>query len=303
MTVTNKEEITVSNYWELTKPLSNAANHEMISEFLLSLKLANRSQGTIYQYRYFLDKFFSEREEPFHSLSSETIREWFVKHEGESKEATIKFRLSILSSFYHFCVTEEHMEQSPIKSRWFPRLAKPVPKYLGKEEVAITRHQSESSTLRDQVLLEFMLTSGCRVAEVSGLNREDVDIENRTARVTGKGKKIRHVHFTDKCALLMEQYLDTTQNQSQAIFISEKGERLGTRRIQQILQEMGEDAGLSVRLHPHRLRHTFATDLLSKGADLGFIGDELGHSDISTTQIYARLPQNEIVSMYRKFMG
>lgn len=288
-------------YWELTKTLPNEESQRVISEFLLSFKLANRSSETIRHYRNFLEHFFCDQNESCLSLSPAEILQWFTQHQGHVKESTLYKRLSILSSFYNFCVQEEYLERSPMKSRWFPRLPQPIPKYLEKREIAKTRQQSEKTTIRNQAILEFMLTSGCRVGEVHQLNRADVDLENRTARVVGKGKKIRNVHFSEKCAVLMERYLAT--HNREAFFISRTGKRLGIRRIQSVIKKIGEGADISSSLHPHRFRHTFATELLAKGAELSFIADELGHSSISTTQIYARLPQNEIIALYRKYMG
>lgn len=293
----------MDNYWKLTIVLPNKNNQETIEEFLLSLNLANRSRGSIILYRRFLEKFFCNIEEPYNQLTSESILKWFLKHESDIKEATLRLRLSILSSFYTFCIKEEYLETSPIKSRWFPRLSQTVPKYLEREDIAKIRQNSEMTSLRNQAIIEFMLTSGCRVSEVNRLNIEDVDIKNRLARVTGKGKKIRHVHFTDKCAVLLERYLKSRSQNTPPFFVTSTGNRLSVRMIQDLVRDVGRDAGLTTRLHPHRFRHTFATELIAKGADLSFIGDEMGHSDISTTQIYARLPKREIISMYRKFMG
>lgn len=294
----------LNEYWKLKKSLPNAMNQEIINDFLLSMKLANRSQYTISDYRDFLEKFFIDMNDPYTTLTSETILQWYKTNEWHLKESTIKRRLSILSSFYIFCVQEELVERSPIKSRWYPRQPQPIPKYLVKEDIAKTRLQSETTSLRDLVLVEFMLTSGCRVGEVTKLNREDVDLKNCTARVVGKGKKIRYVHFTEKCGVLLEQYMDSGKHRSSALFVSiRSGKRLSRRGIQAIVAKIGKEAGLTTSLHPHRFRHTFATELLAKGADLSFIGDELGHSNVSTTQIYARLPKREIISMYRKFMG
>ncbi|MEC1525444.1 tyrosine-type recombinase/integrase [Neobacillus niacini] len=293
----------MKNYWQLTKDLPNEINQEIIGEFLLSLKVSNRSQITIITYRKFLELFFGEMKEPYTSLESNTILEWFKKNGAHYSEATLRLRLSILSSFFKFCIREDYIESSPMKGRWFPRLPQSLPKYLEKEEIAKIRNMSEFTSLRNQALVEFFLTSGCRVKEVSDLNREDVDLEDRTARVIGKGKKIRYVHFTEKCALLLERYFALSLNPQEALFVTTTGKRLAVRSIQGILQKLGGEAGLKTNLHPHRLRHTFATELLTKGADLSFIADELGHSDISTTQIYARLPRKEIISLYRKFMG
>lgn len=293
----------MDKYWELSKTLPNAKNHEIIGDFLLSLKLANRSQRTIVLYRCFLERFFGNTNEQFSSLTSDEIQQWFRQHEGHVKETTFRLRLSVLSSFYTFCVQEEYIVNSPIKSRWFPRLPQPIPKYLEKGDIAKTRQQSEKTSLRNQAMLEFMLSSGCRVGELNELNREDMDLENRTAHVIGKGKKIREVHFSDKCAVLLERYFASQRMPSKALFVNSKGKRIGTRRIQIIVNQMGKEAGLSTRLHPHRLRHTFATELLSKGAELSFIAEELGHSNVDTTRIYARLPKREIIALYRKYMG
>ncbi|CAM4025273.1 site-specific tyrosine recombinase/integron integrase [Lederbergia lenta] len=296
----------MKNYWELTKDLPNEINQEIIGEFLLSLKVSNRSKGTIIVYRRFLEQFFVEMKEPYTSLTSNTILEWFKKNEDHLSEAYLRLRLSIISSFYKFCLQEEYVDSSPIKSRWFPRLPQSLPKYLEKEDIAKIRNQSELTSLRNQVLVEFMLTTGCRVREVSELNREEVDFENRTARVVGKGKKIRYVHFTEKCAFLLERYIiarNRYHKAQKALFLTSSGRRLSVRTIQYVIKKIGEGAKLSTNLHPHRFRHTFATELLAKGADLSFIGDELGHSDVGTTQIYARLPKREVISLYRKYMG
>lgn len=293
----------MEKYWELRKTFLNSANQEVVGEFLLSLKLANGSEKTVRTYRWYLEKFFEKREESFLTLSSDTIYQWFQKYDGVKSEATIKLRLCILSSFYKFCVQEELLEKSPIKTRWHPRLPQPIPHYLEKSELAKTRQQTELSSLRNQVLIEFMVTSGCRVSEIVGLNQSDVNLENRTARVIGKGKKIREVHFTEKCALLMERYLTDEVKKCEALFVTTNGKRLGVRAIQHLVRAIGEEAQLGKRLFPHRLRHTFATELLSKGAELSFIADELGHTDVRTTQIYARLPKQELITLYRKYMG
>jgi site-specific recombinase XerD len=296
----------MKRYWELTKNLPNQKNQEVVSHFLKSLKLSNRGEKTILSYRRFLEWFFGDMEEPFSSLSSDKILDWLKTNRGQVKDSTYRNRLDILSSFYNHCVQDSLLERSPIKRRWFPRLPKPVPKYLEKGDIAKVRNESDMTSIRNQAIVEFMLTSGCRVGELHQLNVGDIDLENRTARVMGKGKKIRNVHFSEKCAILLERNLELLQaKESSPLFVTfrDKKTRLSIRRIQSIVGKLGEKAGLSSSLHPHRFRHTFATELLSKGAELSFISDELGHSNLETTQIYARLPNQQIISEYRKYMG
>lgn len=289
--------------WELTKQFPNEENQAVIYEYLLSMKVANLSEATILQYRFFLEKFFEEREERFSSITSEDILNWFIEKQKGLKEGTIKFRLTILSSFYNFSVGEGYLVKSPIKSRWYPRLPKPVPKFLEKEEIEKVRIHGEQNSIRDRLLVEFLLVSGSRVGEVNKLDREDVDLEQRTAQVLGKGTKIRLVHFTEKCALLLERYLESRVDDHPALFLSAWETRLSIRRIQEIVENAGIRTGLSSSLYPHRLRHTFATELLAKGAELSFIADELGHEDLKTTKIYANIPNRALISLYRKYMG
>lgn len=289
-------------YHVVKRPFLNPKNEEVMNEFLLYQKLANRSPYTIETYRYCLQNFFVDKEELFSSLSADKMLGWLKEHRGKIKESTLLTKMSILSSFFAFCVNEEYMERSPLKSWWFPRLPKALPKNLEKGDVAKIRQEAERSSLRDRALLEFMLTSGCRVGEIHRLNYKDLDFAKRTAGVIGKGGKIRQVHFSEKCAVLLEKYLDSHPKTTQALFVT-KETRMSIRTMQRVMRDLGKKAGLSSPLHPHRCRHTFATELLANGAELSFIADELGHSEIATTQIYARLPKKEIISEYRKYMG
>lgn len=291
------------NYWELKRTVANDATQEALTDFLLSLKLINRRESTIVQYRDFLSLFFLPYEHSYAELSSQTILDWFTEQNLHLKEASVVQKLSILSSFFTFCVEEAYIEKSPMRSRWNPRLPQPIPKFLEKEDVAKTRVQVEKQSARNQAMVELMYSSGCRVGELHLLDLSDVNFENRSAHVHGKGGKIRTIHFSERCNVLLERYLEERKKGSIALFVTSTGKRLSIRGIQKIVRSLGESAGLSSVLHPHRFRHTFATELLAKGADIAFISGELGHSDIATTQIYARLPTREVISLYRRYMG
>lgn len=298
------ENNTSEKFWETRKSFHNTDNKVAINEFLLTMKLANMSEMTIYQYKYMLETFFMPKEERFSTVLPKEILEWVIQLQKVLKATTVNRRLAILSSFYTFCVNEGYMENVPIKTRWFPRLPKPMPKYLEKEELAKVRQNAEKEMLRNRIILEFLLSSGCRIRELHLLNKSDVDLENRTARVIGKGRKIREVHFSETCAILLERYWEIgVEEEHPALIVSERGTRLGVRRLQEIVEQIGVGAGVTGSLYPHRLRHTFATELLTKGADLSFIADELGHANLQTTKIYARLPKWKLIRLYRRYMG
>jgi site-specific recombinase XerD len=166
-------------YWELQIQLTNKQNHKVINDYLMSLKIANYSNESITIYRYFLQKFFKEREELFSSFTSNEIQQWFIQHEKGFKEITLRGHLTILSSFYNFCVEEGYIEKSPIKSRMYPRIIKPIPKYLDKEEIAKVRQISENTLIRNRSIFEFLISSGCRISELHLLDRSKVDLEKK----------------------------------------------------------------------------------------------------------------------------
>ncbi|MFC2947523.1 tyrosine-type recombinase/integrase [Virgibacillus sediminis] len=278
-------------------------NQGILEEYRLHLKLANRSDNTLETYLRVLERFIARTSVPIPDVTSNHVLEWLQENGRYKKETTLATWISILSAFFTYCVSEGYISQSPIRRRWRPRLPEPIPKYLDKEEVARVRMQSEIENLRNQVLFEFLVSSGCRITETLMLDMEDIDLKTRTARVKGKGNKIRTVHFSNRCAILMETYLENIPEESEGIFINQHGKRLTRGGAHMILSGMGKSAELEVPFGPHRLRHTFATTLLSKGAELSFISEELGHSHLQTTRVYARLPKEELVSMYRKYMG
>ncbi|WP_237458592.1 tyrosine-type recombinase/integrase [Pontibacillus yanchengensis] len=285
------------------EPENIPTNHEILRDFMLHMQLANRSENTLETYSRLLNRFLYHTSIPIHEMTSDYVWEWLKEHGRDKKETTVATWISILSSFFTFCDNEGYIEGIPMKSRWRPRLPKPLPRYIGKEELAIIKIQSEAGNLRNQVLFEFLSSSGCRITEALMLDKNDINVEERTARVKGKGSKLRTVHFSHRCAILLEEHLKRLPEMSDGIFLNQHKRKLTRQGAHKILREMGETAQLVGAFGPHRLRHTFATSLLAKGAELSFISEELGHSQLSTTRVYARLLDEKLVTMYRKYMG
>jgi len=294
----------MKKYWIVENENIHPESQEILNEYLLDLKLSNKSKQTIMEYSWFLQRFLTFIDKPVTELVSDDILDWINEKCGCLKPTTINRHLAILSAFIKFCQGEEYLnEDVHVKSRWRPKLPKTQPKYLDKEELAKVKLAAEKQKLRDRALFEFLLTSGCRAGEATGLNIEDLYLKSRTARVTGKGNKTRDVHFSESCALLMEKLLENHPGNTSAVFLNRWGDRMHVRSVQNIMKKIGEEAGLNRKLTPHILRHTFSTYMLSKGADLEFISEALGHADLATTCIYARVLDEQIVAIYRKCMG
>nr|WP_231607335.1 tyrosine-type recombinase/integrase [Fictibacillus sp. 18YEL24] len=189
-----------------------------------------------------------------------------------------------------------------IKKRWRPKIPNALPRYLNEQEYAKVKLVAEDLSLRDRALILFFFSSGCRRQEVSDLSIEDINLNQRAAKVRGKGSKLRTVHFSEECALILTEYLGTRAfEETDPLFINRKGLRLRPKGIYRVITKLGKKAG--VKLHPHALRHTFATNMLARGAQLEFIADEMGHANLNTTRIYARIPTEDMMLNYQNKMG
>ncbi|WP_434800836.1 tyrosine-type recombinase/integrase [Cytobacillus oceanisediminis] len=291
-------------YWESTNEEISSKTRMVLNEYLLSLKLSNKAEATVTKYRWILERFFSECKISLEALTSGDVLKWINNFSVDKKPKTVDLVLSALSSFFQFCLAEEYLECKVIKKRWRPKIPHSLPKYLTEQEYARVKLAAETLSLRDRSLILFLFSSGCRSSEASNLNIQDVNLERRTVEVKGKGKKIRFVHFSEECALILKDYLQTRSGDlREPLFMNKFGQRLTKSGIYGITTKLGKKAGLLQTLHPHCCRHTFATNMLARGADLQFIADEMGHADLNTTRVYARIPSEEMILAYQNKMG
>lgn len=293
-----------NKYWISIHEAIPIQTRMILNEYLLSLKLANKAEVTISKYRSILERFCSECLVPLSSLTSEDVLKWVNKFSVGKKESTVIIILSILSSFFKFCLAEDYMDSMVMRKRWVPKVPQPLPRFLTEQEYARVKMASEQLSLRDRAIVLFLFTSGCRRSEVANLLIQDVDVKQRTAEVRGKGNKIRKVHFSVECALVLKDYLWTRSGEAtEPLFLNKHGEKLQQGGIYKITTKLGRLAGLEQSLHPHCCRHTFATNMLAKGAELEFIADEMGHTNLNTTRVYARILREDIMLAYQNRMG
>ncbi|WP_188206910.1 site-specific tyrosine recombinase/integron integrase [Alkalibacillus aidingensis] len=292
------------DYWKSTNENITQESLAVLNEYLLSLKLSNKSQATIEKYKWVLEQFFTSCSTPIEQLTSDEVLSWMNQFTKEKKPRTVDLIHSTLSSFFQFCLAEDYMDQRVMKKRWRPKIPQALPKYLSEHEYARVLLEIETLPIRDRALMLFLFSTGCRSFEVTNLVVSDVDIPKRTAQVTGKGKRIRTVHFSVECQLALKDYLATrTTKDEDPLFLNKFGQPLGKSGIYKITTELGKRAGISHSLHPHCCRHTFATMMMARGANIEFIADELGHSNLNTTRVYARIPTEDMKMEYQNKMG
>jgi integrase/recombinase XerC len=222
-------------------------------------------------------------------------------------KASIARKLSAIRSFYRYLVREEIIPKNPVEQVSSPKLDKRLPSFLTQEEMEKLLGAPDLSTplgQRDRAFLELLYASGLRVSELVGLTLEQIDLESNEIRVWGKGSKERVVLMGEPAAAALKDYLNQGRvellgkKKSQALFLNRYGQPLPERSVQRILQQYAKKVGIGKRVHPHMLRHTFATHLLDGGADLRVVQELLGHARLSSTQIYTHVTKGQARKVY-----
>ncbi len=223
------------------------------------------------------------------------------------KGNTIQRELSSIRSFFKYLIRQKVVRNNPALDVKAPKTPKKLPKTCDSEQLdqLLKAHPDDDSlVMRDLAMFELMYSSGLRLAELASLNIQDIDVKQRRMVVTGKGNKTRHLPVGRKAIQALEIWLKQrpqllkSNPDERAIFISNRGQRLSHRSIQQRLNHLIKKQALSMHLSPHMLRHSFATHLLESSADLRAVQELLGHADISTTQIYTHLDFQHLAQVY-----
>jgi integrase/recombinase XerC len=220
---------------------------------------------------------------------------------------SIARKLSAIRSFFRYLVREEIIAKNPIEQVSSPKLDKRLPSFLTKEEMEKLLNAPDPSTplgQRDRALLELLYASGLRVSELASLTPEQIDLNSNEIRVWGKGSKERMVLMGEPAAAALKSYLKEGRTKllgkkrSQALFLNRYGQRLPARSVQRLLEGHAKKAGIGKRVHPHMLRHTFATHMLDGGADLRVVQELLGHARLTSTQIYTHVTKGQARKVY-----
>jgi integrase/recombinase XerD len=224
--------------------------------------------------------------------------------------SSIKLIVVALKIFFRFSAGKGALERDPAEALTLPRIERYLPETLNELQVEQFLEKINTSALhglRDRAMLELLYASGLRISELASARLENFNFEERIVRVTGKGNKTRLVPVGRKASEALAAYLSTERpklvkrRSGSEIFLSERGTKLTTARIWQIVKKHARRAGLEKNIYPHLLRHSFATHLLGNGADLRIIQEMLGHADISTTQVYTHVDQQRLKAVHRRF--
>jgi site-specific recombinase XerD len=306
--------------------MENASLPELISQFLEYLEIEkNCSKLTIRDYRHYLDVFnewfdTTQADKKLGDLDLATIRKYrvFLANRADSKGQTLQrvtqnYYVIALRSLLRFLIKNDYKTLEPSKID-LPKTESRSLKFLEKDQVDRLVTSVDTSTeegIRDRAIIELLFSTGLRVSELTSLNHEKVNIERREFGVIGKGGKARLVFVSDRAADWIKMYMDKREDIFKPLFIRYSGKviednggekmRLSVRSVERIVKKYVRKAHIPVDATVHTLRHTFATDLLTNGADIRSVQEMLGHKNIATTQIYTHITNKQLHDVHKHF--
>jgi integrase/recombinase XerC len=282
--------------------------NEYIEQFLRYMQTERgASEHTIRSYRKDLETFFAYVNTEAKSVEPVEIRGFVAAQIKDGlKKSTVGRRLATVRSFYRFLHREGFVKVNPAKLVNAPKLPKLLPKFLTVDDAFSLMEKPEGigfMPVRDRAILELLYSSGLRVAELSGLNQDDLNIREGLVKIRGKGRKERIGPIGRKALDALRAYIierTLLKKKEKALFLNRGGTRLTDRGVRRIVVKYARASLIDGRIGPHTLRHTFATHLLQGGADLRVIQELLGHASLSTTQKYTHLDIEHLMDVYDK---
>lgn len=255
--------------------------------------------------------FMSEQSIPnLEDVEYSDVRLFLTKlFEQKLTRKSVARKISSLRSFFKFLLREKLVEQNPFAQVSIPKVEKRLPDFFYEEELAVLFQACDLNNpigQRNMAILELLYATGIRVSECSGILLRDIDFDLSTLLVHGKGRKDRYVPFGSFAHAALERYitygrteiLSHHQKQHDYLFVNARGGQLTTRGLRTVLNSIIEKSSLNGKIHPHKLRHTFATHLLNNGADMRTVQELLGHSNLSSTQIYTHVTNDYLKKTY-----
>lgn len=262
--------------------------------------LLGYAPGTIKQYKLqlgLLTRYVGDID--IEELTLQQVKEYLMSLTGR-KPGTIGHRIRFIRSYFRWAHDEGYISRNPMIRLKEPKMGMRVPKALSQEDVENLREACK--TPQEHAIIEFMYTTGCRIGEVIRINKGDIDWDNRSCIVLGKGDKEREVYFNVKCAIWLKKYLNSRNDTDMALFVTERApRRMNVANMRYVVKRVAIRAGIETNVYPHKLRHSYATHLLDNGMSLEGIQSLLGHSKLETTRLYAQLSGPRRREMYQRY--
>lgn len=286
--------------------------NDLILKFIDEIKYEkNYSELTVKGYEtdlYMFLEYLNENDiKSYKSVDYQKIRDYIsYLYELDYNNKTICRHISAIRSFFKYLKINNYIDDNPCTLVSNPKLDKRLPKYLNFEEIEKLLNAFDNNNylgLRNSLILELLYSTGTRVSEITNIKLKDISLSNKTIIIDGKGNKQRIVYFGSICLNLLKKYIDSSypilnKNNSDYLLLSKTGKKINEREIRKVVDDASSIAGIKIKISPHVLRHTFATHMLTSGADLRSVQELLGHENLSTTQVYTHLTNEKMRNVY-----
>lgn len=278
-------------------------NEEILNKFISSKEIEGCSVRTLKYYKDNISKMLDTVNFPINEITTETLRNYLSNYKNNSTAGmvTIDNIRRTLSSFFAWLENEDYIVKSPVRRIHKVKATKKVKETLTDENLEKLR--DTCSNIRDLAILELLISTGMRVGELTRLNISDMNFQERSCIVLGKGNSEREVYFSAKSKMYIKKYLETRADNNEALFVSliKPYNRLGISGIEIAIRNLGKDANIN-KVYPHKFRRTMATMAIDKGMPIEQVQKLLGHIKIDTTMEYAMVNQNNVKNSHRKYI-
>ena len=289
---------------EIKKKEEQNTNEKFINSFLSAKEIEGCSHRTISYYKENIQQLISKLEKPIKGITTEDIRNYLSEYKeiNNCGSVTIDNIRRVFSSFFAWLEDEDYIIKSPVRRIHKVKTASIIKETFTDEN--IEKMRDECKNIRNLAIIELLMSTGMRVGELVNLNIEDVNFEDRSCVVQGKGNKQREVYFDARTKIHLMQYLNIRKDDNKALFVSKNmpHQRLSISGIELIVRKIGVKTDIN-RVHPHKFRRTLATMAIDKGMPIEQVQKLLGHVKIETTMHYAMVNQNNVKNSHRKYIG
>ncbi len=288
-------------HYELTASAGAGASGstDLFDAWIAALRIQNRSEKTVERYQYIVGRLLKDLAVPIRNITVYHLRSWLAKEKTRGiADSTLEGQRQIFSSFFGWLWREGLVESNPVANLGAIKVPKKVREPCA--AVDIEKLKAACASPRNMAILTFLLATGCRISEVTGLNRDDINFAATEVVVLGKGAKERTVFFDDVTSMHLKKYLATRTDENPALFIGKRKERLQPGGVRTMLNTLAKAAGVD-HIHPHKFRRTLATMLIAHGMPIQEVAAILGHDKLDTTMRYIALDKTSVKNSYLKY--
>lgn len=272
---------------------------DLVEVYINALRVEGRSPKTLARYQYVLGRMLEAVKVPTRRVTVYDLRGYLAAEKQRGiKDSTLEGLRQIFSAYFGWLAREGIISRNPAGNLGAIKSPKVLRKAFGPDD--IERLKSACRCARERAVLHFLISTGCRVSELTGLNREDVNINRLECIVHGKGNKERTVYLDTVAGNMLAEYLNTRKNNDAAMFVNRLGQRITPAGVRDMLVKIGRRAGVE-NVHPHRFRRTLATNLIRRGMQIQEVGAILGHDRLDTTMKYVVLCHENIKNAYQRY--